>query len=580
VYGLIPQHPRAGMTRGACCLKGVGAGPSNDEDYAAHEIGHFLGRHHPTEASGPTDCTHDAVDSGYPYFYTFIAPPLDDPNTTFAGFDGGDAGIGIRPSVRPAFIDLNSGSFDIMGYCQPSSWISDYTYRDMFGRLLFLQRQAAARKQASQGVARAGDWLLLFGHITPDGTRALLVDVRRVDRLFRDLPRLPGRHRIRLYDAAGDALADYGFTPEAASDARSPLGARTPELSFGVAVPFVPGTREVRIIDTGANSRVMASRLVSSNAPVVSDVALQGSPDLGGEVTLSWKAADADGDTLRFDLMAARDSGETLQPLRLGVSGNSALVDLSVLGGGNHRLRVIASDGLLTGFADSAKLPLANKPPLPRILSPGDGARVFLGQAINLDGDASDRQDGAIPAAGLSWRSAQGPIGSGPRATIDSLPVGTHVLTFSATNSLGLTASRTVRVIVDGNLATPGPTLTAGPLQIGWQVGVGEVQPQTAYVDIGNRGSGVLSFTAASGAPWLSVSAMTGTAPTRLTLTADPAGFADGVSADTTLTLTAVGAPAQVIVIPVRLATGNTFDAGNALPLVQGVAVFRDGFEP
>jgi hypothetical protein len=183
-----------------------------------------------------------------------------------------------------------------------------------------------------------------------------------------------------------------------------------------------------------------------------------------------------------------------------------------------------------------------------------------LGQLINFEGEATDPQDG--PDTSLAWSTQGEPIGSGPRLSITDLPVGMNLVTLTATNSLGLTATTTVSIIVKEGLDQPGPTLTAGPTQIGWHVGAGESQLQTVELDIGNSGSDNLEFTASSNAPWLTLSAEIGTAPATLTLTADPAGFAGGVTEQTVVTLTAVGIPGQVITVPVTLSVGNTFVVG------------------
>jgi hypothetical protein len=137
--------------------------------------------------------------------------------------------------------------------------------------------------------------------------------------------------------------------------------------------------------------------------------------------------------------------------------------------------------------------------------------------------------------------------------------VGVTEISLTATNSLDLTATASVMVTVTEGLDQPGPTLTAGPAQIGWNVGVGESQVQMAELDIGNSGSGDLEFTAESSAPWLTLSAAAGTAPATLTLTADPVGFAGGVTEEANVTLTAVGIPGQVITVPVTLSVGDTF---------------------
>ena len=205
---------------------------------------------------------------------------------------------------------------------------------------------------------------------------------------------------------------------------------------------------------------------------------------------------------------------------------------------------------------------------------------MFLGQAVNFAGEAADLQDGPLPDAGLAWSSELGPLGTGKHLSISNLPVGPHVVTLTATDSLALDATATAMVTVHANPgAGAGPTLTAGPLQFGWHVAVGETVLQTGAIEIGNSGSGALQFAVSSGAGWLVPEITGGTAPATLMLTADPSGLADGQVRDTTLILTALGYPDQVILIPVRIAMGDTFDVGIADPPVPMNTILRDGFE-
>jgi len=295
-------------------------------------------------------------------------------------------------------------------------------------------------------------------------------------------------------------------------------------------------------------------------------------------MTLTWTASDADGDALLFDVMASRNGGENLQPLALGSSQTSAVVDTAAIAGGEVTFRVVASDGLLTAHADSNPVTLANKPPQPRVLAPGDGVHVTLGQSINLEGAAQDPQDGTLADTHLGWSSSQGSLGSGARLTVANLPLGSNVVTLTATDSLGLAATSSVTVIVDADPIALGPTLIVGPGQLGWQVAAGELTLQTADLEIGNRGSDTLQFTISSEASWLTASVTQGTAPATITFTANPAGFAEGESIDTTVRIAAVGLPSQAITVPVRLAVGNTFVVGNAPPQLPD-AIYRDGFD-
>jgi hypothetical protein len=407
---------------------------------------------------------------------------------------------------------------------------------------------------------------MVFGTITPDLATPGYMQVRRVDRVVSVPARVPGNYSIRLIGAGGFTLADYPFTPEVVEDATT-TEESSPSFGFGHVVPFVAGTTEVQIVDNSSGSRVIGTKTISPNPPVVSNVALQGAPDPVTEtVNLGWTASDPDGNPLAFDIFFTRDDGASFQPLMLGLSGTSILIDTTRLGGGIAQFRVMATDGVHSAFADTSPFRLIDKPPQPRILTPGDGATIYLGQLVNLEGEASDLQDGAIPETSLTWSTPGGSLGSGARLSITDLPLGVNQVTLTAINSLGLSATTTAKVTVKKGVDFPGPTLTAGPGQIGWHVGVGESQLQTAELDIGNSGSGNLEFTAQSSAPWLTLSATTGTAPATLTLTADPLGFAGGTTAEANVTLTAVGIPGQAITVPVTLSVGNTFAVGNTNP--------------
>jgi hypothetical protein len=571
VYALIPQALlRDGtdpyFTRGACCTSRIGAGPSDVDDYAAHELGHFLGRPHPVE--GATTCGHSASDPAYPYYESFVGPGLLGPTvslhpeTDLAGFDSGDANL-----LLPMTHWYGQNAYDVMGYCGPHKWISDYTYTLLYGCLLTLNSGRGITPScgpaggAGPGGPQSGDLLTVFGNISSDGASASIIG-QHVDRVFGTPPRTPGSHAIRLLGADGAVLATYAFTPEAEADSATTAGAG-PSSSFGQVVPFAPGTRQIQIVEAAPGGRVIGSRAVSASAPAIGNVAVQtASNPATGVVTVDWSASDADGDPLDFDIFYTRDQGASLQPVMLGVSGQSAQIDTSKLPGGPGQFRVVATDGVNTASADSASFTLANKLPVPRILAPGAGATIFEGQLVNLEGRATDPQDGVIAESGLAWSVSGRALGAGGKVSVSDLARGVNQVMLQATNSLGLSSTGEIVITVLANVEQPGPTLTAGPSRIGWNVAVGETQLQTASLDVGNSGSGAASFTATSSAPWLTISAGSGTAPASLVVYADPAGLDAGVTAQAKVTLTSVGLPAQVLVVPVELAVGDTFTNG------------------
>jgi hypothetical protein len=323
---------------------------------------------------------------------------------------------------------------------------------------------------------------------------------------------------------------------------------------------------------------------------VLSNVALQGAPNpVSGVVNLGWTASDPDGDALSFDIFYSRDNGTTFQPVKMNATGAVAPIDTAALGGsGTAILRVVASDGVNTAEASSAPFVMANKPPQPYILTPGDDTHVHYGQLVNFSGMAFDAQDSTVADGGLVWKNAQGAtLGTGALLSLDSLPVGSNEITLVATNSVGQSASASVTVIVDDDLNLPGPTLTAGPGQVGWHIAAGTTQAQTSQITISNAGGGELDWIASSNQPWLTLSAAGGTIsddgePATLTLTANPAGLAADTAHTATLTLTRPASgdkPAQTISIPVSLSIGdvvNNFDPSGGgddlriyLPLVR-----------
>ena len=528
--------------------------------YAAHEIGHSLGRAHPNPgsdnpATGNTteNCGHSRSDPGYPYGNTSTASaPIGPADNSMEGFDVGDPYFGIAPAVLPSNI-WN----DVMSYCN-NQWISDYTYTAMYNNMI------ANPSLKALSTPQAGDFLAASGVINPEAEVAGFAYIRRVDNVVNVPVQVPGDYSLRLLDGDDNPLAEHAFTPDLNDD--------TGTLGFGLVVDFEPGTRLVQIV-RNADDLVLGSQAVSANPPEISDVALQGATEpVEGVVTLGWTASDLDGDTLSFDVAYSRDNGTTFQPVALALSGSSTEIDTASLGGsGTAVLRVTATDGVNSAYADSTPFVMAPKPPQVFILTPQDGLHIHYGQLVNFSGFAQDAQDGTVADAGLSWwDDSDNLLGSGPLLSLDSLPVGENVIFLVAINSLGETATTYVTVFVDDDLSLPGPTLTAGPSPVSWQVNAGSTDAVTADVSINNSGSGDLNWTASEDAAWLTTSVISGTVTadgdaSTLTLSADPTGLAEGVtySASLTISTPASGSiPAQSVVIPVTLSVGDVHTVG------------------
>ncbi|MDQ8205563.1 PQQ-dependent sugar dehydrogenase [Pelagicoccus sp. SDUM812003] len=87
---------------------------------------------------------------------------------------------------------------------------------------------------------------------------------------------------------------------------------------------------------------------------------------------------------------------------------------------------------------------LANKAPSVSITSPASGSGFSLGQSISFSAAANDPEDGSLTSK-IVWSSQlSGMLGTGSPITLSTLPLGTHVVTASVTDSKGASASSSV----------------------------------------------------------------------------------------------------------------------------------------
>ncbi|MCS6842238.1 MAG: hypothetical protein NZ701_15840, partial [Roseiflexus sp.] len=558
IYGMIssagapPRNDNLKRVRGqAFPWVRVSSGAAEEADTAVHEIAHTLGRDHPFKGSSldsnvcgntPQD---GPMDRNYPYANSRIGVG------SLEGFDGGDGILKILPSVKP-----NDQWYDIIGYCSPQ-WISDYTYKALYNYMIANPPQAQSLMPQV-----AGEWLYIAGNLRADGNGASILFVRRMSNPASVPPLAAGEYAIQLYDGSGMLLADHPFS--------GLLHGEDDDLGIQQAVPYVNGTRQVRIVRR-ANAQTLASWSLSANPPAVSNVALAGAPNpVTGTVTLNWTASDPDGDPLTFDIFYQRMGETGFRPVHLGVSGNSAQIDTALFSGGGAMLRVVASDGSHTAQADTAPFTVAGKPPRVAVLNPANGLRIQYGQLVNFSGEAFDLQDGWLDGASLVWRNHKGQVlGTGLFLSSADLPVGTNTITLTATNSLGMAASASVVVVVDDDLRLPGPYLSVGPDQVNWHLAPGTTALQSVEVSVSNAGGGNLTWTASSDQSWLMLSPVSGVAPMTLTLTANPTMFSEGNIYTATVTFIGnpgSGQPLQTVVLPVRAAVGNVVSNAATTP--------------
>lgn len=514
--------------------------------YAGHEIAHVLDRDHPTpnsdddpDDSTPKGCGHTDDDDDFPYAGARIG--VGD----LYGFDMGNP---ENPAVAIPSVYPPNGAFDMMSYCHPIQWISDYTYDGLYEEIVDL---AAAQPAAT------GDYFYLYGVIKPADEAGKFVRVRRKSGDYTPPPAAASDYAIRFRDASNGELGAVDIPATVDEDDAS-------RLLFNVELALLPGTRTIELVHKPDN-QVYITKTVSANAPVVNTVSIgqPGNP-VSGTLTLAWSAADADGDPLSFDVHYSRDNGVNFQPIQAGLTGSSVQIDTLELGGSTQALfRVTASDGSNTGSKVTEPFTLANKPPVVTIDNPMNGTQIHYGQLINFMGSAYDPQWEAFAPVDLTWASEDGPLGTGSMLTVDLLPVGEHTITFTAKNAAGLSSSASISVTVDDDLDITQATLAVAPTQLGWHFAISDTAPQTATLVIANVGGGTLGWTATTADPWLSLSAAGGSAPSHIIVTADPAQIPQGESISGSILVTGTVAAGSLIVgtanVPAHAVFGNGY---------------------
>jgi len=230
----------------------------------------------------------------------------------------------------------------------------------------------------------------------------------------------------------------------------------TEKMDVTLVTPWVDGETSVALTYKG---KVLDERAISGNAPTVdiTDPVTEVVWKQGETHTLAWKGDDKDQNALRYAVFYSPDGGKNWQLLAsdLGATSMELKVD-SLAGGVDTRFRVVATDGVNTGMAETPQaITVPNKAPMPVILEPS--AKLFApGDVVVLRGSATDLEDGSISEDKLTWRSdVQGELGKGYEVAVTNLTPGPHTLTLTAVDSQGKSGGASVNVFVGYDIYLP-----------------------------------------------------------------------------------------------------------------------------
>ena len=134
---------------------------------------------------------------------------------------------------------------------------------------------------------------------------------------------------------------------------------------------------------------------------------------------------------------------------QIGIGTSFATTTLSV---GTHTITLTATDAQnATGTATRTIVITApaNQPPTATITSPANNASFVQGSSVTFTGSGNDPETGALTGASLVWTSnVSGQIGTGTSFSTNTLPVGTHTITLTATDPQNATGTATRTIVI------------------------------------------------------------------------------------------------------------------------------------
>lgn len=401
--------------------------------YGAHEIAHNLNRRHAEFCGARGGVAFPNPDGS-------ISPTTTGPNTVF----GTDL---ITGAIYPTNWTEN------MAYCA-RQWTSDFTVN---GIMTFMQ-QNFGNEGGAASLRPPQDSFLVQGSIlpSPGPVTANIQPLFFLDEATDVTNPIPGNYAIVLRNAANTQLLRHPFTPdEVAEEDTETTQFPNDELAINELVPFVSGATRVEIEAPGG--QVIGSINAGANNPIVTAVTA-GTITPGQPVNLSWTALDLDGDPLTFIVQYSDDNGASwrvassyLRGARIGGGPlfSTTIDPLDLTAGTQSRFRVLASDGIHTGTADSGTFSVANNPPTAAIEAPGDDTTITLNEPITFRADAYDIDEGQPPTNEMTWTSSiNGTLGNGNELTVSNLSLGEHTITFTVNDGSGGVVTDTITVEV------------------------------------------------------------------------------------------------------------------------------------
>lgn len=336
-------------------------------------------------------------------------------------------------------------TFELMSYCDGGGpqgrWISKFTYEGL--KSAFPTAPAVA---AFPPVS--GDFVVVRAAIDFDADSADLQPTSFVSGTVDMLD--PGECRAQLLDSMSVEIAGVDFVPEVMDqDSPDPDTPSPPPMGLAL-VPIPMPTTPVARIAILHNSTVIGFVDASANPPTAGIASPTAGQTLSSaDVTLDWTTFDADGGTVWTNVLYSSDDGTSWNTLAVDLTDTELTIDRGALTASTTaRFRVIVSDGVNVAVATSDQFAVANNASTVSILTPADGQSFTGAEAVRLEANAVDREDGMLDDV-IEWSSdVDGALGTGSSLNLlaSDLSQGTHVITAKTSDTDTLIGSESVTI--------------------------------------------------------------------------------------------------------------------------------------